>query len=285
MFAFRLILPSIVLLFTALVAAAEEPVKPLPRPEGELLAKADKEVRELFADKLQATRLPADRAKLAKELLAIAAEPDTSMPNERFALCVLVRDLAVAGRDKPTAFAASNIIAENYRCGGSSNADDLFGEAQELWSRSEKTRDTGDQLELQAKAAELYYLALPCLDGLKKVIAEKRLEVEDKNDSKVEKRITKKNNADLKLLIGTWNVKSSSGYSGQWTFYANGKVVALNQTYGVWQFDSEKVKITWKSGAWETFNRPIDPKNTKGDGGTARVDNTLQASKVVDNPK
>ncbi|NLF09221.1 MAG: hypothetical protein GX594_14780 [Pirellulaceae bacterium] len=269
---------------TTCTAAAAEPSEPAakqPRPAGDALAAADKSVRELFADRLERARLPADRAKLACELLEIAQAPADSIAAERYALLLLARETAVEGRDRAAAFAASRLIAEGYMPAAADTADEQFDAAQELWRLAERIRDAGQQLKLQAAAAELYYYALPGLDGLKKVIAEKNVADEVKETRQTSKKRDAKD-ADLKLLLGTWVVKSSGGYAGRWTFHPDGRVVAERQTTGVWRYDADFVKVIWQSGAWETFARPINPNGTKGNGGTARAGNTLNAVKIAD---
>lgn len=84
----------------------------------------------------------------------------------RFACCVLARKLAVDGKDKKVAWAASVAIAEYFKPDGNgpTNAKEQFKKAQELW-------DDGDK----AEAVEWYAYAKVGVRGVERMLCEKRI--------------------------------------------------------------------------------------------------------------
>lgn len=170
----RQLFSFVILATIAAPTFADEPAKLLPRPAGEAMEKADKAVRDIFASDIDAAKKPSEKAKLARHMLKIAADTNNDDAG-RFALCDLARSLAVAGRDKTAAFAASASIAGRYQPDGPTDGKEQFEKAQEIWREAEKAR--GDEkLKLQADAAEWYAYAKPAAEGINKLLIEKRLE-------------------------------------------------------------------------------------------------------------
>ena len=162
------------LLFVATPLHADE--KLLPRPTDDEVAKADDEIQSGYGSDVKAAKLSTQKAKLAKEMLEVALKTPGC---ERLQLCQLARQLAAAGGDKTTAFAASAAIAERFEPeDGITDGDDQFEEGQDLWREAEKVKGEA-RLQKQAEAAEWYNYARTSVKGLKKKIIGKRLEIED----------------------------------------------------------------------------------------------------------
>ncbi len=86
--------------------------------------------------------------------------------------------------------------------------------------------------------------------------------------------------AELRALVGVWQVNLRGGYSGRWTFLADGTCRATHgASSGTWRFESDRVFIQWDNGdAWDAFDRPIDASRPlKGDSWSG--DDALRASK------
>jgi len=252
--------------------AAEEgrPAR-LPRPSAAALAASERAVREIFDADLARAVKPREKAAAARRILDVALDtPDGDRNADRFAAFVLARETALAGRDKATAFAASRAIAERYEqpCEGNPLA-----KGDELW-KAASAKLGAERLRIEAEAAEWYGYALAELkegDFTRKLI-EKRLTVEDAgavaarpNNKKIEK------DADLKLLIGTWDVKVKKARA-VWTFCDDHRIIArmLGETSnftGTWTATPDKILIHWDRNpeALETFRRPINSQWLIGD--------------------
>lgn len=308
-------------------AFAGEPAK-LPRPAGDALDAADKSIHSIFDTDLARAVKPSEKATLAKSLVKIADEtPEADHNAERFVMYRLARELAVAGRDRATAFTAAVAIAKWWEAGaiatepgetagasagesnpalGESNAapsesnpsagesnragasagvggasagncvvsgnwpgEKYFDKAQELWKDAAKAPRSDERLRLESEAAEWYAYARPTATGINLLLIEKRLTVEKEAATvvKVAKAATKtEKDADLKLLIGTWNVDVGKEWHAKWTFFADGTV---NSTSGIslgkWIADAKHVKIMWNDTKWESFARPIRRNIVAGD--------------------
>lgn len=185
---------------------AAEPARLLPRPTGDVLEKAEKEIRSIFDTDLTTALKPSEKAKLAKELLKVARET-TNHDAERFVLCVLARDLAIAGRDKATAFAASQAIAERYLPDGPTDGKEQFERGQATWKEAEKAR--GDErLKMQADAAEWYAYARPTATGINLMLVEKRLRVEEEKATDAKPRAR----ADTKSKDTEWSIAAKDSW-------------------------------------------------------------------------
>jgi hypothetical protein len=241
----------------AALAAAQEPTPLMPRPDGDA---AEKEVRSLFAAELKAAARPEQKAKLAGELLTIAAETE-KRDAALFAVLQLARDLALDGRDRTAAFAVGRAIAARFEPPTEFlTPDEQFAKAQELWSKAEKA-PAADRLRLQAKAVELYAYALPLLDGIERVVVEKKL-AEAEKEKPSPRNGRKDKDADLKLLIGTWEV-TVGGSRGLWAFREDGVFLSgknADEIVGKWRAEKSRVVIILNKNpnAWQTFNRPIE---------------------------
>lgn len=166
----------------AAIAAAGELAEP---PDGEQYRNAKKIVTELFAAEMAKANKPAEKVKLAKEFLKVA-DKVKSQNAQSYVLYCMARSYAVEGRDQATAFDAAIGLARAFKPNEallSGLTADLpaseryFEKAQEFWKSASKVRGP-KRLELQVKAAEWYAYALPGLDGIEKLLAEKRLKVE-----------------------------------------------------------------------------------------------------------
>ena len=96
--------------------------------------------------------------------------------------------------------------------------------------------------------------------GLQGRIADNRL-------NELEKSLRWSNNTDndLKILIGTWEVKSTSGYHAQWTFFADETVRSTKGAKGTWFIGPGVVHISWGKKTWHTFHRPLNVNGTSVD--------------------
>jgi len=70
--------------------------------------------------------------------------------------------------------------------------------------------------------------------------------------------------ADLKLLVGTWEIQARR--KAIWQFSPDGRLLQDGKTPGRWTANKMAVKITWKHNAkaWDILKRPIT-KNAVGD--------------------
>ncbi len=221
-------------------------------------------MRELFDADLARAVKPSEKAATARRILDVALDtPDGDRDADRYAAFVLARETAIAGRDRATAFAASRAIAERYEqpCEG-----DPLAKGDELW-KAASAKLGAERLRIEAEAAEWYGYALAGLkegDFTRKLI-EKRLTVEEpKTVAARPKNEKAEKDADLKLLIGTWdvNIEGPNGsHDTLWTFHADGIVNSANGIKrGTWVANKSQVVIVWSQDSWETLNRPITSK-------------------------
>jgi hypothetical protein len=270
---------AFVVLSISPLATAAESAKLLPRPDAAAMAKAEKEMAETFGGEIAAAKLPSQKAKLAKELLALAVSEENNNA-ARLVVCVMARDLAVQGRDKATAFAASVAIAERFEPEGAddgpTDGQGQFERAQSEWKEAEKAKGES-KLALQARAIEWYAYAKPTATGINRLLVEKRMKVEEAAGAaarvvKAEGKQTAKakgKDDDLKLLIGTWKVHiqgPSGRHETEWTFRSDG---VIDSTKGIktgyWKAEHNRVTVLWGGDSWETLNRPIASRIASGD--------------------
>jgi len=147
-----------VLLLLVAVPPPADRVKLLPVPTSAELAKAERTIKEVFGDDLKRARKPADKAALARKMIATAEGSD---PAERYALLVRARELAIDARDL-----AAGVQAAEGLAGFAGNSD--ASEGHRLWGEA---RGLAEKLA----AAEVYLRALPALTGFQRVAVEKRL--------------------------------------------------------------------------------------------------------------
>jgi hypothetical protein len=234
--------------------------KLLPRPTDDEITKGEDEIQSAYGSDIKAAKTSTQKAKLAKEMLAVALK---TPGYERLRLCQLARQLAVSGNDKIVAFAASAAIADRFEPEDDiTDADDQFEAGQDLWREAEKIRGEA-RLQKQAEAAEWYNYARSSVKGLKKKIIEKRLEIE------ADSLIKQNEENEKKILLGTWRVSGSNGYRGDWTFTQDGAVDITNTmngaARGAWTLEDKVVRVVWNAKAWETLYRPLNADETKGD--------------------
>lgn len=177
------------------------------RPTADQYTAAKKVVEDLFESELRKANKPEQKAKLAKELLKIADETKGNNA-QRHVLLTMARKLATAGRDKATAFdaviAMANVFKPNEallseKSAGKPAEDRYFDEAQGYWGLAEKNRGM-KQLEFQVQAAEWYAYALPKLDGVKGLLAEKNL-----HSCNIKSTVMQTTNA--RSLAGKWRFR------------------------------------------------------------------------------
>lgn len=245
--------------------ACGEPTRISERPSASALAEATKSIRAVFKDDLANAKTPSEKLKLAKPLLR-ASTGVRDNDAEYFAMCVLARDLAVEACDTKTACAASLAIAERYR----QEKGNPLERGNAAWNLA-KSRKGAAQVRMQADAAEWYSYALPFCDGVTRLMIEKRLSGDDLGGK----------DADLKLLIGTWDVKVGKS-RGVWSFRQDGAFLSgqnATEVVGRWIADADKVTVvlTKNPGAWQTFHRPIEATVT---GDTRNEAGIIRAQKI-----
>ena len=246
----------LVALCVAVMATSVAAADLLPRPDAAAVKASKAEVRDIFKADYADADLPSEKAKLAREFLRIAA--DTSKESDRFALLVLARDLAIDGRDRETATAASVAIAERYEPDGPTDGKEQFEKAQGLWSESLKAGSI-DKRQLQAIAAEWYAYARPTATGIDKLLIEKRLAAGKATAKETDK------DADLKLLVGTWDVRNDKEHwRNAWTFTADGLFYGNTRLRGKWKATSDEIMVLWDENpnAWVKFSRKISREMT-----------------------
>jgi len=147
-----------VLLLLVAVPPPADRVKLLPVPTSAELAKAERTIKEVFGDDLKRARKPADKAALARKMIATAEGSD---PAERYALLVRARELAIDAKDP-----AAGVQAVEGLAGFAGPSD--AAEGHRLWNEA---RGLSGKLE----AAECYLRALPGLTGFQRGVVEGRL--------------------------------------------------------------------------------------------------------------
>jgi hypothetical protein len=128
------------------------------RPIGADRVKAENDVRSLFFTAIEAAKLPAQKAKVATDVLKVAQQR-TNNDAERFELLLLAKNLAVEGHDKKTAWEASIAIAKGYKpklAEGSNDGKVKFQKAQNLWRAAQDGKSWRERLKLEADAIEWY---------------------------------------------------------------------------------------------------------------------------------
>ena len=75
---------------------------------------------------------------------------------------------------------------------------------------------------------------------------------------------------DIGILLGTWRVLFSSGYSPTWTFKEDGSVSSTHGApEGRWFVEGVSIRIKWihPQDPWETLQRPLAPPALRAEAG------------------
>jgi hypothetical protein len=260
------------LLAAAIAAGAEKEKKPaaneklqLALPAAEAVEKARRQVEELFGEKLKRARRPTERAEVGREMLSAAGKAADD-PAAQYVLCVAARNLGAEIKDWMLIYGGSAIIAERFQSPQKADGPEVMlaaGDAaveaaRKVEGNSSKTR----RLAWQLAAAEWYCRVQRHGTAIQAQLAEKRL------TELAASMGCRNKDADLMLLIGTWEVKVGKGV-GYWTFFADGRINARSgkdSFTGLWTAEPGLVRITWERDqtAMETFPRPIIPTGLVG---------------------
>ncbi len=235
-----------------------------PWPDAAAVAKAEKEVREIFANDISRAKSTGEKAKLAKEFLAFAEKVGDD-PTQRLVLLLLAKDYAIEGRDKTIAMEATQAIVERYKAKIETTPQQLLEMGDKSLTAAKREQSTVKKIELQIEAFECYLWARQTATGLSRQLCEKK--ITDLMADAGEKKSGK--NDDLKLLIGTWEVHiqgPNGSHDTKWTFYNDGGVDSTKGIKkGFWKAERKQITIVWNENSWETLNRPIVPSATTGD--------------------
>jgi hypothetical protein len=153
------------------VAAPAQSRAAVPAPPA--LAAAEKQIKETFKDEYQ-KRAPAERVQLALRLLKVAQETKEDLA-VRFVALREAKDMAAAAGDLTMAFVAADLLAGSFVA----DAGELKVAAITAASRTVNAPDSAARLfetAAQARAANWYGQALAGLSGVRKLLAEKRMQ-------------------------------------------------------------------------------------------------------------
>jgi hypothetical protein len=253
---------SLIVTVSALLGVSPADQK-VDQPSREALAKAQANVDELYRDRLTAAKRPKDKASLGRELLTVAGETADD-PAAQLLLLRKARDLGAAAKDWGLTRAAIAAVVERFKGDMPGTATDHIHYADGLVAAAKK-KPTGERISTRLEAVEWYLRAKEEGSGLQRQMAERKLgEV-----AKLLGMADKRDDSDLKILAGTWKVKIGNVYQGVWLFRNDGTILKDHRSPGTWMVESGHIKISWGDDAvaWETFDRPINPKGTIGDSG------------------
>ena len=144
-----------------------------PRPSGDLLAKAEDKVRDLYNSELAKAVKPRDKTALA-EVLLTAADGVGHEDASRLVLWTIARDLAVDANDAHLAMQAVGSIVGRFQPDGPTDPKAQLDLGNASWKEAEAA-PADNRLRLRIKAAEWYLRAKPVVTGLDEVLIEKRL--------------------------------------------------------------------------------------------------------------
>jgi hypothetical protein len=151
-----------------LFAAPGPQLLPVPNEQG--LARAEKDVADLFGEEIAGAKKPAEKLAIVRRMLSTAAGTKGD-PAGRYALFTRARDVAIEAGDAAVAVQAAEFLASSFdwpdRAANLDRAKAAWKEALGL--------DVADRLRRQVGAAELYLRAYPTLHGLERVGAQRRL--------------------------------------------------------------------------------------------------------------
>ena len=149
----------------------------LPVPTGAELAKAEKTVRDVFADELKAADTAKQREALARKMIDTAAG---SRPAAKYALLVKARELAIAAGDSAVGVRTVAALVDSFQPSGVSAQQEQRGAASwasaghRLWNDATDKRPP-EKLRGRLEAAECYLRCLDGLEGFQRAAVEKRL--------------------------------------------------------------------------------------------------------------
>ena len=231
----------------AFAVAAGQPDSRLPVPSQEAVGKAEESVKELYGDRLAAAKKPKDKAALGRELLKVAGE-SADDPAAQMVLWEAARDLGAAAKDWGLIRSALAAKVERFKSNVPGTATDLIHYADSLVSQAKK-KPAAERLAMRLKAVECYLRAEREGSGLKKQIAEKRIEDIAKT---CDGGKPSRDDQELRLLIGTWrfnvgNVRGTWSFSpdgtSRWGDLDNGRF-----GFGKWTLEDSRIKIVWEGG-------------------------------------
>jgi hypothetical protein len=228
-------------------------------PSDDAIANAEKQVQEIYGNKITAAKKPSEKIAIAVEMLKTASEMSNGDEDRagQFVLATKARSLAIEAGDKKTALDAATMLIERFPPNKPIKPSDELKHGELLWKESQKA-SASKRLELQIQAAECYLKAKQAGNGLEKKLAEKRLGevfICNSADSK-----------DIRTAIGKWDVTFQGKYHAQWKLFADGSAVTSDGPHGKWHVEPDCIKIEWENGFWDAFHRPLNIAGTKCDG-------------------
>ncbi len=247
---------SAIVAASALLGAPQE--KQIPWPTADAVAKARRDVAELYGDRLAKAKKPCDKVALGRELLKVAGETADDSAAQ-FTLCYTARNLGVEAKDWALTAEAIAAVVNRFKVEKPTEPAEQIRRGDALCEEAKKKKATADRLAARLEAAEWYSRAKQTGKGLQVEIADRRLA------DLVELVGCRKNGDDLRLLVGTWDVQVGDKYRGTWEFRSDGTVLKDGRSPGKWTADSRQLKIVWDDNAWESFFRPLNAAGTKGD--------------------
>jgi hypothetical protein len=146
---------------------------PVPLPDAEAIARAEKQVNEIYAAGLAKAKSPLEQLDLAREFVTAARKIDDD-PAGQLVLLRMGRDLALAAKDRTVALDAVRTLAERFRPDGPTDPTEQVKRGAEIWEKAQRASGA-ERLRLQMEAAEWFIRAQSDATGLAKQLAEKRL--------------------------------------------------------------------------------------------------------------
>lgn len=258
---------AVLALFVVASVAAGE----MPRiPTGDVLVQAKASVNTVYGEDIKHATNAEARATLARRMLKVAG--DEKSPFVRYALLDQAKDLALDAGDAMVAYEIVETIVGGFASAEEKGGRKWIAEGDQLRQQARKEPSARAKLETRLRAAECYLRSNPSATGLEKEYVEKKI-------SELALDGLGKKDADLRLLVGTWDVTASNGYAGKWTFSPDGKVSNGAGGNGKWIVEPARVKIVWGESCWETFNRPIKPTGVIGE--SCIKDKVIRAHRVI----
>ncbi len=230
-----------------------------PRPGGTKLKEAKGRVEKAYRTELRDAKKACDKSKLAKRLLR-DGEKINDDPAIQFVIYGTARDLATTSHDWYTAVEAVSEIAKRWSPEVSQKAkgSDFIVLGNTEVENARKENALNKKFPAYVAAANWYIRAQQFSTDLEKRQAEKKLD--DLTLLAVPGAIK-----DIKLLIGVWHVKgANNSYDAKWRFYPDGMATGHGEHPGIWRTEGNRLVIRWTTGAWESFERPIQPAGTEG---------------------
>ncbi len=228
--------------------------KPIQPPSQEAVKKAEKALDYIYAAEMKAARTPTLQCKLADDFLAAAETMEDAAT--RFILLRRAQSLGAKAGDTHLAIEATEKLVASFLAAGLNTPEEQFQKAEKLWKKAKGSSGLARR-EIQIEAVEWYLRAKPHLSELSRLYIDKRIVSFD---------FAGASNADLKLLVGVWDVHVGNDFRSTWTFYPDGTVSSTNGApKGSWTAESDRIKIVWNEKAWDCLSRPLNPNGVTGD--------------------